>query len=85
MLVARRFFSLHEIKTKRETHPFIDPMVSPSSKKCWKTIDNITGVVTAIRMYHFRHVFNQRLPLDLPLIANAFTNGKRQESADLQR
>jgi hypothetical protein len=42
-------------------------------------------MITTIRMYHFCHVFYQRLLLDLPLIANAFTNGYRQESADLQR
>ena len=42
-------------------------------------------MITAIRMYHFCYVFYQRLPLDLPLIANAFTNGYRQESAVLQR
>jgi hypothetical protein len=32
-------------------------------------------------MYRFCHVFYQRSPLDLPLIANAFTNGCRQEIA----
>ncbi|PLR75810.1 hypothetical protein CU633_19010 [Bacillus sp. V3-13] len=36
-------------------------------------------VITAIKMYHFCHVFYQPSPLVLPLIAKVFTKRYRQE------